>query len=505
MALILSIPIRSKASTQISAWTDFTRSYEGNTYDFHVYSTQASGLPQNYSFNSDVIDFVISKSGDAYNHTIYDSGIYVADWVINTGMDVAQGVLSLFANAYIAYNSAMQDYVYRDWLGVYLWEFEFTGSDDNYVGSADYGTAYGFTFHGLCGDKIDLVLDSSGDFYGQNRLGNWTYGNQTPDYIPHIINQADPDNIYIPSISGDTFSDLTPPYLDGKSLHFFIYENGNRHEVVVPDFTRTVITFPPFEPVYFGILIANLDNQSRQNIYIDNVQYSLSGQSVYYAASLHYCYDRYLTGWRFNFDNVVDTSLSDISISYPTYYNFNWNNNRVYMYNPNALGLLNGVQQTGTGDIWLDAASYTPVTPSTEPIPVDVPIPVEQIPSDPDEPLPNNPDPDPVPGITYPVNPTPPPLRPLPSIVSGNDDLWPSVVELQNIEIDLSGYLASLGDFEFPDLNTITESFAGSIIWVSALMSTLFNGSDFSILFAVLSSFFIVAALLGLYKWWNHK
>ena len=143
--------------------------------------------------------------------------------------------------------------------------------------------------------------------------------------------------------------------------------------------------------------------------------------------------------------------------------------------------------------------------PNTNPNPVpQEPIPITHIPDNPEDPIPDY-NPDPIPGIEYPINPTPPIVKPVPSIVSGNDDLWPSVVELQNIEIDLSGYLSSLGDFEFPDLTNITESFAGSIVWVSALMSTLFNGSDFSILFAVLSSFFIVAALLGLYKWWNHK
>lgn len=491
MALILSIPKNVRAA-QIDATQRIHKLYDGYYYDF----VPDSSIPSGYEFNSDVLDYVISKGADFLNSWITQRYGNVINWLYNT---LAQSVFSLCRNVAIA-AGLIQANLFDSDQWIYKWEFECTGIE---ASNSQYGDKYGFLFTGLFGETFSIVLNANGNIWGSEYVGNITASETQQQIINQIAPQYDPNDINVPVVSYRAFSDMKAPYISGKSLHFFYYRNNTEHEVVINDFRNLNISY---YPTYVGsqYIIFEFYSTDPSHFDINNITVTDNGNNL----TLYPNNNKLVNLWRTNQENINSKGFSLSSISDP-YFNLpGYYINQPYqtaVQKNNALGRDSSGIVLGFGDIYLSSYSITPTTrpANPDPVPIDVPIPVTEIPSNPEDPIPQSPIPDPVPGI--PVNPIPPSLRPVPSIVSGNDDLWPSVVELQNIEIDLSGYLSGLGDYSFPDLSVITESFAGSILWVSALMSTLFNGSDFSILFAVLSSFFIVAALLGLYKWWNHK
>lgn len=486
-----------KASTTISAWTDFTRTYNGYNYKFYVVGG-ASGLPNDYSFNSDVIDYVIETCGKAQRYQIENrSDIVVVDWAQQTTENIMNWVFGAVVNAYTATGSLLHDYVNSSAI-TYSWDFSFTGSDDSYPGWDTYGTAYGFTFKGACADTIDLVLDSQGNFYGHNPLGNYTIDSDPEPYNWILINQG-LDNFYIPTSNFGNFNNLEQPYIDGKSLHFFVYDSSNeKHEVIIPDFTETNIIIPGLEPFYFDLIVTSLNNNSRSTLLFDNISYNGSAVTVDNYQTLHTGYYSRLTGYRFRLPtNVINRS--NCSVNYPSNYNLNWNNSIFRIYNPNGLGLYQGSLVSGSGDIWLKGFSYTPnINPNS--IPED-PIPITSIPEDPEDPIPQS-NPDPVPGITYP-EPTPPPLPPFASIVSGNDELWGVTLDFDGAQNSLLPYLNSLATFEFPSFNDLINDFSASIIWVAQIMSVLYNGTSFNVLFIVLCLFSLVSIIIGGYKLWT--
>lgn len=508
MALILSIPEMAHAATTYYSYGDHEITYNNYLYGFYITSDPAYDLPSDYKISSEVFEDIILSDAKGLQFDLANRidtfGVKILEWYANGLDSYLNFVYGTFVNAYQATNSFVHDFI---WSGAttYSWNYYFTGADPNYPGSGDYGTAYGFRFIGAGGEKFDIVLDANGDYYGHSIIGNWTPSEAPAPTNWILINQG-LDNFYTPSVSAGSFNDLKRPYISGKSLHFFYYDNNVEHEVVISDFTECILyvyswlnSYPAQNPAY----ACSAYNFS----YADSsfTSFTVTDNNVVQSVNNS-------TGWT-NYSGIhgsfrsttyqVNFSSSGPNVNLPVFYLNRGNINNGYrVSNPNFIGIYNQNFVSGTGDLWLNSFSYTPQT-TPQPFPEE-PVPITSIPEDPDDPIPDS-EPDPVPGIEYPVNPTPPPLRPVPSIVSGNDDLWPSVVQLQDIEFDLSGYLSSLGGYQFPDLSIITESFAGSIVWVSGLMTTLFNGSEFSILFAVLSSFFIVAALLGLYKWWNHK
>lgn len=498
MALILSIPEKVQAETTYYSYGDHEITYNNYLYGFYITSDPAYDLPSDYKISSEVFEDIISSDAKGLQFDLANRidtfGIKILDWTANGIDSYLNFIFGTFVNAYQATNSFVHDFI---WSGAatYSWNYHFTGADPNYPGSGDYGTAYGFRFIGAGGEKFDVVLDANGDYYGHSLIGNWTPSEDPAPTNWILINQG-LDNFYTPSISINPFDNLKPPYIEGKELHFFITQSNVESEYIFNDFRDMQICFSYTNNyyiwIYFYYLSSNPLNLSNYALTKDGSPVTLAGHSGVY-----------ITDWRFKQHNGylsgigTSGSISGPSVNLPGALITNSTTRR-----NDTLGFVSGARKVGFSDIFLKGFSYTPQS-NPQPFPEE-PVPITSIPEDPDDPIPES-DPDPVPGIEYPVNPTPYPLRPVPSIVSGNDDLWPTVIQLQDIEFDLSGYLSGLGDYSFPDLSVITESFAGSIMWVSVLMSTLFNGSDFSILFAVLSSFFIVAALLGLYKWWNHK
>lgn len=368
------------------------------------------------------------------------------------------------------------------------------------------------------GCSIEIALTPGGDFNyvevdGKSRVtSNYRHSSPLDNAIQKAAEEqtdANSHKLLTPYYKLSALENLDDPYIVGKSLYFKYYVGNVSHLIMVDDFTDTSISIELNEQGNgtSRLQLSLISPSHYHRVYYDNSELS-----------------RTTSNTRATIDNeniVLNNQYIDRTQVYLSAYNYdsksfklpfyfgNWN--AIYTYN--RIGCLSNSFVAGFDNIYLSSIDYSPIPVGSRPnlpyeVPTDVVIeyPDTELPEVPDG-TPENPEPldpeDPIP--INPVNPTPPVIRPLPSIISGNDDLWPSVVELQDIEIDLSGYLSSLGDYSFPDLSVITESFAGSIVWVSTLMSTLFNGSDFSILFAVLSSFFIVAALLGLYKWWNHK
>lgn len=464
-------------------------------YQFYV---TGSNLPDPYYFNSDVIEYVIENSAKGLNYSFQETGFYIYDWTVATAARILDYTFDSFRNAFIWTRSQVQDYVYSE-TSAYSWDFECTGIDPNDPASGDYGTAYGFRFKGLCGDTIDVKLDANGNFYGHS-IGNFTYGNELPDYIPHIIHQMTPENIWVPTSTLGNFSDLRAPYIDGKELHFFFYLSNVEHEIIVDDFTDTSIWYKVQE-YQFGtnIYIYLISPNHYCSVKYDGSNISVSNGMAYVDISnvnLNNTGNRlYRTGFTLG---SVDYNLKSFSL--PGYYN----PSSSFIGNYNYLGVYENSLYAGSGNIYLKSYNTTPITnPDPDPLPYGTPIPITSIPDSPDDPLPQNiPDPEPIPGITYP-EPEPLPLPPFATIVSGNDDLWGQTIELQGLENSLLPYLGSLGEFNFPSFSDLLTEYTGSLIWVAQIMSLLYNGTPLNILFIVLCLFSLVSILIGAYKLWS--
>ena len=133
-------------------------------------SIDTTGLPDPYTFDTDVIEYIINTVGQAqYVQIVNRSRIIPVDWAQQQTENLFNFIYGTITNAYVATTTAISNYLI-DGASIYTWDFEFTGADEDYPGWDTYGTAYGFRFKGLCGDKIDLTLDSQGDFYGHNPI-----------------------------------------------------------------------------------------------------------------------------------------------------------------------------------------------------------------------------------------------------------------------------------------------------------------------------------------------
>lgn len=493
--LILIPKIDAQAATY-PATTSFTYTYDG--YDYQFYFSGEVDSPQDYRFDESVCNYVIQKSSEGLNLSLSAGLGAKIDWFYETVID---SVFDFYRNYLIAGFKTIADWVV--WTSIYGFSFEFTGLDSNYPGYETYGDAYGWRFEGWAGEKIDLVLDSQGMLYGSNPIGNYTFSEDQRDFGQWSIHQHDGNDIWIPSVDSSVF--IGSPYFIGDTLYFYLSVDGISRRYHVDNFSNSCVF------VFFPVVGGNI-------LYRPNIQFINSNVKSGTFPILD--------------DNNEDVSNGNSGNTYFSY------NNTIFYGNRSSLSFgtslvdavlpcmsVSGTVPTDIGTyignmIGLDDSypitqSCTPIflyklntLPLPEPIvlPVDDPVPVTDIQPDPVDFTPNPDDePDPVPGIDYPVpGPTPVPVPPLPPLVSGNDDLWPDVNGLIEAESGLDSYLGVLGSFEFTPLQSLVEGFIAGLTWVSMVMMTLYNGSDFSILFVVLSMFFIAACLLGVYKWWTH-
>lgn len=494
---LVMIPGFNSHAASYPATTSFTYTYDG--YDYQFYFSGEVDSPQDYYFDSSVLDYLINKASEGLNLSISSGLGAKIDWI--SGI-VLNSVFDFYRNFVFATDKVIADWIV--WTDIYGFSFEFTGLDSNYPGHETYGSAYGWRFTGWLGEKIDLVLDSQGMLYGSNPIGNYTFSDEQEDLSIWSIHQHDSDeNIwYQPYIPLNlTFENLASPYIQGKSLYFTLYyDNGETGLFCVDNFVDTYImvkfsglrTHPQFyfySPSAVDSLYANIIN-------LDSKPINSTGHTSIGGKNNVLFLDFY--------NPSIFISAFCLPNNWQGAYNESWNLTRYV----NCKGLFNnsayGYDSSNPySAIYLFQLSTTPL-PDPIVLPVGDPVPVTDIQPDPIDFTPDpDEDPDPVPGIDYPVDPIPFPVPPLPPIVSGNDDLWPDLNDVFTIEADLDGFLGGLSNFQFTPLRTLVDGFTSALTWVSTIMMLLYDGSDFSILFVVLSVFFIAAALLGIYKWWT--
>lgn len=458
------------------------------------------GLPSDYKISEQVfIDLIKSDAKglqfDLANR-IDTHGVKILEWYANGIDSYLNFIYGTFVNAYQATNSFVHDFIWSE-ATTYSWNYYFTGANPNYPGSGDYGTAYGFRFIGAGGEKFDFVLDANGDYYGHSLIGNWTPSEDPAPTNWILINQG-LDNFYTPSISVGRFSDLKSPFIDGKSLHFFYYRNDTEHEVILNDFTNLNISY---YPTYLGssFYIFEFYSTNPNNFDLNSLRMTDNGNNVtLYGSSNHS-----LNLWRTTNNNIVTSGFTLSSIGNPSFNLPGYYINQPYQtptQKNNNLGRYNGNMVSGFGDIYLGSFSYSP-NPDPQVFP-ETPVPISSIPEDPEDPIPQS-NPEPVPGIEYPVNPNPIPLPPFATIVSGNDDLWGVTLDFEGAQDGLLPYMNSLSEFQFPSFSDLISDFSGSIIWVAQLMSILYNGTPLNVLFIALCLFSLVSVLIGAYKLWN--
>lgn len=469
--------------------------------DFYYDFIPDDSIPTGYEFNSDVIEYVISKGADAIN--AYQTQRFGK--VINAGANfIGDIIYSLMRNTAIAIGYLNAEYIDAN-ASIYTWHYECTGIDTDYEFSGEYGTAYGFKFVGICDEVFTLVLDQNGGFYGSEKIGNWTYSTGTAEIINQIAPQYDPNVINVPTSYTGNFGDLPQPYFEGKKLHFFVKSEGVTYHLRVEDYSMLTayVYCAPHTVTYFFMDLSSTSPGRTVDIYrYDNQQT--------YSATCSSTRTKY-TNWRpYNITSqryyVCSLTPVPVSSSYSVNFPFTYNGGGVavdFTQPYNKLGILDRTLVSGSSDLFLYSLPTTPTeTPSNpNPAPINVPIPVTEIPSDPEDPIPQNPDPDNVPGV--PVNPVPIPLPPFATIVSGNDDLWGVTLDFEGAQYGLLPYMNSLSEFEFPSFSDLISDFSGSIIWVAQLMSILYNGTPLNVLFIALCLFSLVSVLIGAYKLWN--
>lgn len=509
LALILPLILIPKIQSKAAAYSlnDFVYQYNGYNYAFYVASNfpVSTDLPENYSFDSSVIEEVISYTGKGLNLNFASYQGYFFNFDLSQSL--GNQIFAFVQNAIVAIGEARQD-LGNTSASSYSWDFTYTGSDPDYPGHDLYGTAYGFRFSGLTWETVDLVLDATGHLYGSQVLGNFTSSETTEDVMIWSIHQHDGDeNWWTPENSVSSYQNLLAPYIQGDSLIFYLYYGGDPYKFELKDFANTYIGVHWSginQPViYFynasksaisQYTLVNHDNYPNVNFYLESPRFYLDSDRAIRPCAL------------LNFNNGGSSYPTDFIL--PNYYS---QGSTLYMSTAitlNSLGYYNSVNISGSYNrIFLSKTELTP-DPDPPDLPVGDPINLIDLPDDPIEYEPTE-DPEPVPGIDYPTpdpgpGPTPTPTPPLPPLVSGNDDLWPDMNGVFEVESEIDGFLGGLSNFEFTPLRTLVEGFSSSLIWVSTIMMALYNGSDFSILFVVLSIFFIAAALLGIYKWWTH-
>lgn len=513
LALILNLILIPQIQSKAASYTigDFSYSYQGDSYYFVAYGTFPEEIT---SIDDSVLDVVISKAFEFFNISLADVNGSVVSWGVG---QLVGGMANLLRNFQIA-TGRVFDFLFGTG-DVYGFEYRYTGKSTTYPDHELYGDAYGFQFKGGLGETIDLVLDSTGHLYGSRVIGNITGSEDVEEFSIYSIRQYEANGglFWVPDVEVDVSSSLPAPYIEGKSLYFYVRHkriSGSPYASLayqgwfrVDDFTNTFINAglqhtsgTNYSPLF---MFFSPDHE----INITNVSYTGSanltynkGSGSYSITSVHGNYSGIVYRCGIGTNVTIDT---DVSFNLPYYSSNGTTLNTGYHYQNNFDGMLENSPISGNGDIYLYSVSTSPV-PAPIDLPYDEPINLVDIGDDPIEFEPTD-DPAPVPGNDIPEpGPEPVPVPPLPPLVSGNDDLWPDMNGVFEVESEIDGFLGGLSNFEFTPLRTLVEGFSSSLIWVSTIMMTLYNGSDFSILFVVLSIFFIAAALLGIYKWWTH-
>ena len=495
MILSLVLPLIptsiSKADSGYSAETSFHYTYDG--YQYYFYTDGSDPLPRGYRFQDDALEAVIENSASYINlniSSVIGSKInFILSNFVSKIFDVVRN-FSIIEMQYIA-----------SWLdnSVFGWNFTFTGTDENYANHDIYGTAYGWHFEGALLCNIDLVLDSNGNLYGSNPIGNAIGSDGLDDFNQWSIHQFDGNDIWWePENTTPSYQNLAQPYIQGSSLFFTLYYNGSPFRFELENFTDTFIgvqylgfgnkNFLFYSPSHAAstFVLNNIDNYPTASW--STPTGNLSGVD---------------TGWgqygKLSFSGSYPDSfiLPNLYSETPSTAYFTMNKTVT------SLGFNQSNNISGTYNrIYLNGVSTTPL-PNPISVPADDPIPLSDLDPDPSDFVPSA-DPDPVPGIDYPEpEPTPVPLPPIPSVVSGNDDLWPDLNDYFETEDNIIDFTFPAVNVEFPDLSVLLGNFVNSFTWVSTIITALFNGSDFSVLFSVLAFFFIAAAVLGIYKWWK--
>lgn len=494
---LVLIPKIDSFAQSFNSQSSFSYTYQGNSYSFIPGS--GTGSLFDYYIQDTVLNTVIEKDAEAFNLSLSEVNNSIVSWGVG---NLILGIANLYHNFMIAMNKPLA--AFGEW-DIYGFEYQFTGIDENYFQHELFGPAYGFRFVGWAGEVIDLVLDQDGNLYGSRIIGNYTFSDDQREFSIWSTRQFDDGDIWIPPFVS-SLENLPTPYFEGTTLNLRWFDSSNNeHHYQITNFEKCLL----------GITLSY--NSS-------GISYYFIG--CYYDAVLNNQHEFFLDGQ----SKTQEFSVNSVSVNVPnvgirnyngsaTYIdiaNGNLPSNSINVLNPsstwgpnsnvlltNNRGILNKSLISGqVSSLWLDKRSISPITDPFE-IPYDDPVNLIDITDDPVEFEPIE-DPEPVPGIDYPSDdPLPWPVPSIPPIVSGNDDLWPDLNITFELEDDLIGFANPLRDFEWPSFDYLIADFTSAIVWVSVIMTSLFEGSDYHILFSVLSVFFIAASLLGLYKWWH--
>lgn len=472
---------------------DFTHTYNGQSYFFDF--VNESDIPQDIQIDSSIFDSVIQAELSMDSMRIAQQG-----YIISSISDYAADLSSLLVNFALSSIDIIYQGLVDSSRSMLKWSVNFNGS----VGT----NRYSWTFSCPLGSQ-DIILGSDGLL---PHPGDHTYTSHDDQVIANIIDdQVIDNNIYIPSGKPLSFTNLKSPYIKGKDLIFYVYNGQTEHVFKYSNFTDCLCALYPFggggnsvSPGFISIIDshsgASMSNSDR--LTVDGAAHSFSKlggtcRFTYKNRDYTNCYRvSYISGY------------NDLSVNLPMY---KWTSAGLF-----NLGIVSGtvshilnntVSNQNCELIFLQSKLVSPVSnPDDIIIPINQPIPADTIIPWPEDNLPDD-SPDGYPTVVEPFDPEPinpvVPLPPIPSVVSSNDDLWPDLNDLFDTNDNIISFAFPAVNVEFPDLSVLLGNFVTSFTWVSTIITALFNGSDFSVLFSVLAFFFIAAAMLGIYKWWK--
>lgn len=484
MNLCLIPKIHSKAYNVSNG--DLLHEYNGRNYFFDF----EDNLDPNLQISTTILDQVIqselsmdSMRAASAGYIVSSASNFVADFgslLVNAALNSYQTLGDLISSDYaclkwtVTYNGLVS-------IGRHSWSF-----------SCPLGTQ-------------DLILGDDGLLPHPSDHTYTSHSGSTDIVSGAIEDQSDNGSIYIPPQTL-TFNDLPAPYFQGSTLVLTWFDhNSTKHYYQITNFTRSLmamnLSYTSSGATYFFVTNLYPKGQS-QSVYLDGTLQNLPFGTGDFRIQTKY--GNVIYNGNSNAFDIANANIPSYSINA---LNAQWNNNWSYLMSVQKGVLQQSLVQGNVPSLWLDASPIsTVVNPQDIVIPDDAPLPIEPIVTWPDDNLPDeDPDGDPIevdPYVPEPINPVVP-LPPIPSIVSGNDDLWPDLNDVFDREDDALDFVSLALDWEWPDFSEFLGDYVTSFQWVAAIITALYSGSDLSILFSVLSFFFIAAGMLGIYKWWN--
>lgn len=460
-------------------------------------------VPENTYISKSAFQYVINAM-QAGNVTLFASQGYAIDKLVSD-------TFSFLFNANMFYGTVVDQFITTPHtIKYYLHHWD--GSD---VPVAERMYTWRFSYLGC---SVDLALTPSGDFTYTTENG---HSEHISNFRHHAVgeelagkalqDQADDNEgkINTPYLGIKNFQGLKEPYIKGISLYFYYYVDDVINEVCIEDFRDTTISMDLYDTGQgtYRTVFHLFSNSFSTHV----VKYNGNNVSVTHRdrwSGVINNQNVYINYPKYDFFDLINYSSSLRSFNLPMYFPIT-----SPIGNYNCVGFFHNSPVYDDCNIYLKSITFSPVPQAYRPeVPLDLPIPTDQVIIYPDTELPDQPDgtpvePDPfvpeapidIPG----TDPDPIPLPPFATIVSGNDDLWGNTIELQNIELDLLPYLGSLSEFEFPSFNDLFDEYTASIIWVAQIMSLLYNGTPLNILFIALCLFSLVSVLIGAYKLWT--